>query len=140
MKTTKHNAFWDNLMSEMDEKEYKRTERRMELAAFIYSTIRAKGMSQKDFAKLMGKKPSEISKWLSGTHNLTLDTISDIEDALKIKIIQTEQNSLVSKSYNSKITVVLDTQEASSFSNKCYETNLSIGTMELSLSTPLSIN
>ena len=97
MKSTTNDYFWDSFMSEVDEKEYKRAEKKMEVAALIYSTIQAKGMSQKEFAKLMGKKPSEISKWLSGTHNLTLDTISDIEDVLNIKIIQTEQDSLVNK-------------------------------------------
>ena len=26
----------------------------------------------------MGKQPSEVSKWLSGNHNFTIDTLSDI--------------------------------------------------------------
>ncbi len=43
--------------------------------------------NQNDLAELLGKKESEISKWLRGTHNFTLKTISKIEDALGESII-----------------------------------------------------
>ena len=36
----------------------------------IYDILESKGMSQKDFARLMGKTETEVSRWLSGTHNL----------------------------------------------------------------------
>ena len=39
-------------------------------------------MTQKDFAKLLGKTETEVSRWLSGTHNLTLATICKISIAL----------------------------------------------------------
>lgn len=36
----------------------------------------ARGLTKIQFAKALGKKPSEITKWLSGQHNFTLKTIS----------------------------------------------------------------
>jgi transcriptional regulator with XRE-family HTH domain len=54
----------------------------MLLAARIDDARKAKGWSQHEFAEQMGKNPSEISKWLSGTHNFTSDTLWDIEEKL----------------------------------------------------------
>ena len=48
----------------------------------ILDILERKGISQKDFAELLGKNESEISKWMKGTHNFTEETISKIELAL----------------------------------------------------------
>ena len=58
------------------------------IANRIYSILEQRGMSQKDFARLMGKTETEVSRWLSGTHNLTLSTIAKITSALGEDIIQ----------------------------------------------------
>jgi len=62
----------------------------------IISTITKRlshlGMSQKDLADKMGKTEPEVSKWLSGLHNLTLRTISKLEAALNITIISPSVN------------------------------------------------
>ena len=42
-----------------------------------------------DLAKSLKKSESEISKWLSGYHNMTLKTISKIEDTLNGTILTT---------------------------------------------------
>ena len=97
MKTTKNDAFWDELTSQTDEKEYARISRKMEIASFLYNTLKAKGISQKQFAERMGKKPSEISKWLSGTHNFTLETLSDIEQVLGIRVFNVNEQPVVDK-------------------------------------------
>lgn len=44
-------------------------------------------MSQRELAQKLGKKESEISKWLSGSHNFTLKTIAKIEEVFGKKII-----------------------------------------------------
>lgn len=56
----------------------------------IHNILEAKGLKQKDLANMLGKNESEISKWMRGTHNFTIDTISSIEEALGIPILQVE--------------------------------------------------
>ncbi len=46
-----------------------------------------KGFSQKDLAKKLDKRPSEINRWLKGEHNLTLKTIAKLQNVLEADII-----------------------------------------------------
>ena len=54
----------------------------------IHEILVAKGLKQKDLASLLGKKEAEISKWMRGTHNFTIDTLVSIEKALGAPILQ----------------------------------------------------
>lgn len=54
----------------------------------IHDILEEKGLKQKDLAKRMGKSEAEISKWMRGTHNFTIDTLVAIEEALKAPILQ----------------------------------------------------
>lgn len=38
--------------------------------------IKERGLSKKEFAQAIGKRPSEVTKWLSGQHNFTLRTLA----------------------------------------------------------------
>jgi DNA-binding transcriptional regulator YiaG len=62
------------------------------IANRIYEILEEKGMSQKDFARLMGKTETEISRWLSGTHNLTLATLCKISIALGENLLEVPVN------------------------------------------------
>ena len=55
----------------------------------IHELMRLNGLTQKDLADRMNKKPSEINKWLKGKHNLTLKTIAKLEAELGDSIIHT---------------------------------------------------
>ena len=57
------------------------------IAERISEILKAKGFTQKDFARLLNKRDSEISKWLTGRHNFTTQTIARIETALGSKLI-----------------------------------------------------
>ena len=57
------------------------------IANRIYDVLEEKDMSQKEFARMMGKTETEVSRWLSGTHNLTLATLCKISVALGEDII-----------------------------------------------------
>ena len=57
------------------------------IANRIYEILEAKGMSQKELAQRLGKTETEVSRWLSGTHNLTLSTICKISAALGEDIV-----------------------------------------------------
>ena len=66
--------------------------RRVDLSFLIVDRIQGileeKGLKQKDLANMLGKKESEISKWMRGTHNFTIETISSIENVLNVPILQ----------------------------------------------------
>src|SRR5438105_9440383 len=55
----------------------------------IACILERKKMTQKELAVAMGKSESEISKWMRGTHNFTIDTISKIETILGEPILLT---------------------------------------------------
>ena len=57
------------------------------IAVKIIKTLRVQGKSRRDLARLLGKSESEITRWLSGFHNLELKTIYKIEKALGVDII-----------------------------------------------------
>lgn len=42
----------------------------------IYELMTERGLSKLQFAQALGKRPSEVTKWLSGQHNFTIKTIS----------------------------------------------------------------
>lgn len=42
----------------------------------IYDLMTQRGLSKAEFARAIGKRPCEITKWLSGQHNFTLATIA----------------------------------------------------------------
>ena len=50
----------------------------------------ARSLSKVEFAQALGKRPSEVTKWLSSQHNFTLRTISLLsaffgEDIIAVK-------------------------------------------------------
>ena len=54
----------------------------------IHEILESKGMTQRQFADRLGKKESEISKWMRGTHNFTFNSIAKLECVLGESIIQ----------------------------------------------------
>jgi len=92
----------DELFSDFDPADAERVEKRMLLAAKIDDAIKAKRWSKKEFAGNMGKSPSEISKWLSGTHNFTSDTLFDIARVLGTSLIDLEGQKLQPKPVEAK--------------------------------------
>ncbi len=41
----------------------------------IDALMNERGLSKKQFADALGRRPSEITKWLSGQHNFTIATL-----------------------------------------------------------------
>jgi len=81
--------FLSELLSEITPEEQDKTNKRMILAAKIDKARLKKGWSKKELADQMGKRPSEITKWLSGTHNFTIDTLFDLECKLEARFVNT---------------------------------------------------
>lgn len=77
----------DEIRETMSPEMKKQMELSVLIANRIYEVLEEKGMSQKEFAQLMGKTETEVSRWLSGTHNMTMSTIAKISTALGEDII-----------------------------------------------------
>ncbi len=84
------------LLSTIDEVALKKTSNRMMVAAKIGNALKDKGISQKEFAKKLRKSESEVSSWLSGDRNFTIDTLTEISLALDISLLDTEVQSVYS--------------------------------------------
>lgn len=54
----------------------------------IFDLMTQKGLSKAEFARAIGKRPCEITKWLSGQHNFTLSTLALISDFFGTSIIK----------------------------------------------------
>ena len=54
----------------------------------IHEILVERSLLQKDLALMLGKSEAEISKWMRGTHNFTIDTVVAIEEALQAPVLQ----------------------------------------------------
>ncbi|WP_119079074.1 helix-turn-helix domain-containing protein [Chitinophaga alhagiae] len=68
----------------------------------ILDLLDARGWTQKDLAEKLSKKESEISRWMKGTHNFTLETIAKIELALGETVLDTSKRPPASKGKGNK--------------------------------------
>lgn len=50
--------------------------------------MESKGLTKKQLADSLGKRPNEITRWLSGEHNFTLSTISMLSSFFGQPILQ----------------------------------------------------
>lgn len=73
----------ENLLEEITPKQQARTDNKMMLAASIADVMEAKGWNNKQLKEALGKTNTlEITRWLSGTHNFTVDTLTDLSRVL----------------------------------------------------------
>ena len=81
------NRIMDEIRSTITPEMKLQMEMSVAIANRIYEILEAKGMTQKELAQKLGKTETEVSRWLSGTHNLTLSTICKISSALGEEIV-----------------------------------------------------
>jgi len=68
-------------------------DKNLDISQQVFAILETKGWNQKDLARKLGKSDAEISKWLSGNHNLTLRSIAKMEAALGTDLILTPQKA-----------------------------------------------
>jgi transcriptional regulator with XRE-family HTH domain len=65
-------------------------ERNLEITQEVCAVLKTRRINKKEFAKMLDKSPSEVTKWLSGLHNLTLKSITKMEVALGVDLMKPE--------------------------------------------------
>lgn len=65
-------------------------EKNLAITENIRLALEQKGWKAFDLAKALDKSPSEVSKWLTGMHNLTLKSITKLETVLGVDLINVE--------------------------------------------------
>ena len=109
MKTNKARVVLSPLISHtleaLDPIKSKQIENQMEISARIDDVMRAKNISKSELALKLSKHPSEITKWLSGTHNFTIDTISMLEVALNERLLTKVESTPIIVNYTRNIKI-----------------------------------
>ncbi len=67
---------------------HREVEMQMAVSNRIYDLMTEKGLSKAEFARAIGKRPCEITKWLSGQHNFTLKTLALLSSFFGVPLIQ----------------------------------------------------
>lgn len=76
--TRKPSEALTRIVSNIDEDKLRRISNRMLVANVIADALNAKGISQKEFAKMTGRSEFEISECLSGDRDISIDMLSVI--------------------------------------------------------------
>jgi len=96
MSKEENNRIIDDFFDEISPEELEQTRISLDIAMRLHDILDEKGMSQKDLAKLMGKKESEISRWLKGMHNFTMKSIAKLQVALGENILSVPKQKATS--------------------------------------------
>lgn len=90
MEFPKNNIINDWIQENGNPEIAKLVEKNLAIANKIHEMLEERRLKPADLARMLKKTPSEISKWLSGTHTFTTKTITKIETVLKEDIIHIE--------------------------------------------------
>ena len=76
------------ILEEITPEQKQRVENKMLIAVRLDELMKAKGWGKSQFAENVKRNPSEITKWLSGSHNFTIETLTDISIAFGISLAE----------------------------------------------------
>lgn len=74
----------------------------------INELMEKRGLSKLEFAQALDKRPSEITKWLSGQHNFTIRTISLLSSFFGESIIEVSHRPIPYEPYEPKSLVAAE--------------------------------
>ena len=63
------------------------TKRNLDLVDRIAARLAELGWSQNELARRLGKRPSQVSKWMTGLQNMTLLTVAELEGVLETDLL-----------------------------------------------------
>jgi len=116
MKIDHNEEFFSDLLPEYE----KFVNRSVEISDKIEEILKRKNITQRELAGKLGKSESEISKWLCGSHNFTIKSLSKIEtvlneDIFNVKIQQ--KNEFENITYSLLAKSFLDLQTSKELTN-----------------------
>lgn len=91
----KKNSLFDQCVANVAPEVMKEVSLNVDIANRIYDLLKEKKMTQREFAALMGKRESEISKWLTGSHGFTTTTLAKIAAVLGEPIVMVKKDPQV---------------------------------------------
>lgn len=91
----KKNSLFDQCVANAAPEVMKEVSLNVDIANRIYDLLKEKKMTQREFAALMGKRESEISRWLTGSHGFTTTTLAKIAAVLGEPIVMVKKDPQV---------------------------------------------
>lgn len=95
-------------MTETSDLQKQQIEDRIQLAMDLDKLVKDKFGSYTNFASHLRRSVSEVSRWLSGTHNLTIATLSEIAMGLGFSLKEMLENNYKKPA---KILLVIDNKQ-----------------------------
>lgn len=65
-----------------------------DLAEQVKADMETQGINRRELAKRLSKTEPEVSRWLSGLHNLTMQSVAKLATALQLDLFTTRRNPL----------------------------------------------
>lgn len=91
MHIMKKNPLFDKCVANVAPEVMEEVSLNIDIANRIYDLLKKKNMTQREFAALMGKRESEISRWLTGSHGFTTTTLAKISAVLGEPIVEVKK-------------------------------------------------
>ena len=77
---------FDQIVAETPPELKKQLDMSFAIADKLDAALKERGLTQKEFAHMIGHTQAEVSRWLSGSHNFTLATLAKISVALGVNL------------------------------------------------------
>ena len=87
----KKNPLFDKCVATVAPEVMEEVSLNVDIANRIYDLLKKIKMTQREFAALMGKRESEISRWLTGSHGFTTTTLSKIAAVLGEPVVEVKK-------------------------------------------------
>lgn len=105
------------LLEKRDPLKTQQSKIKMGLSARLEDILIELGWGKKDLAGKMGKSPSMVTRWLSGTHNFTIDTITEIEFVTGKLLNTKKQSKIITVQGSLKMDAVINKEEIPVFTS-----------------------
>ena len=78
----------EEMLGQIPDKIQRETELSFQISDRIFSLMQERGLSKKQFADALGRRPCEVTNWLSGQHNFTISTLAMLSSFFGQSIIK----------------------------------------------------